>query len=102
MLLAEIRAEIARLGVVLEGEGLLSGTAGNISVRTGELVAITPSGMPYGSVAAADVTVVGLGGDVVDGARRPSSELYLHLGPRPLPNTPASPQLNPAPAQLHP
>jgi len=80
MLLEDERAQIAVLGVQLEAEGILSGTAGNISARVGDYVAITPSGMPYPSVGPRDVTVVDLAGNIVEGERRPSSELYLHLG----------------------
>ena len=75
-----LRERIAALGVGLEREGLLAGTAGNISARAGDEVAITPSGMRYADTCAADVTIVALDGAVVDGARRPSSELFLHLG----------------------
>jgi len=74
------RAAIAALGAALEREGLVSGTAGNISVRAGDLVAITPTGMPCGSIEPDDVTVVDDAGAVVDGRRLPSSELALHLG----------------------
>jgi L-fuculose-phosphate aldolase len=79
-MLAAERAAIAALGTALEQEGLVSGTAGNISVQVGDLVAITPTGMPCGSIDPADVTVVDASGAVVDGARRASSELALHLG----------------------
>jgi L-fuculose-phosphate aldolase len=75
-----IRHEISHLGVRLEQEGLLSGTAGNLSARAGDVVAITPSAIPYGEVTPDDVVVVDLDGAVVEGHRRPSSELWLHLG----------------------
>jgi L-fuculose-phosphate aldolase len=75
-----IRHEISRLGVQLEQEGLLSGTAGNLSARVGDVVVITPSAIPYREVTPDDVVVVDLEGAVVDGKRRPSSELWLHLG----------------------
>jgi L-fuculose-phosphate aldolase len=78
--LDEARKAISTLGRALEREGLLSGTAGNISARVGDLVAITPTGMAYDDVQADDVTVVDRAGEVVDGTRRPSSELALHLG----------------------
>ena len=79
-MIGELRERISALGLALEAEGLLSGTAGNISARVGDRVAITPSGMPYAQIGAADVTVVDLAGAVIEGERRPSSELYLHLG----------------------
>jgi len=56
------------------------GTAGNVSARIGELVAITPTGARLGELTAAQVTVVDLDGAVVDGALAPTSEAALHLG----------------------
>jgi len=74
------RAEIASTAVRLQAEGLLSGTAGNISCRTAlDRIAITPSGIPYPELRPQDVVVTDLDGDVVDGERKPSSELPFHL-----------------------
>jgi L-fuculose-phosphate aldolase len=74
-----LREQIAELGRTLERAGLLELTAGNISARAGDVVAITPSGIPYDDIAAADVVLCALAdGGVVDGDRRPSSELPLH------------------------
>lgn len=74
-----LRQEIAELGRELESAGLLWLTAGNISARVGPAIAITPSGIPYAAVEAADVVLCNLeDGEVLDGARRPSSELRLH------------------------
>jgi L-fuculose-phosphate aldolase len=74
-----IRADIVETAVRLQRQGLLSGTAGNISVRVdGDLLAITPTGMPYEQIAPADVVICDLDGVVVDGERRPSSELPFH------------------------
>jgi ribulose-5-phosphate 4-epimerase/fuculose-1-phosphate aldolase len=77
---AAVRDEIARLGRTLEAAGLLDLTAGNISARIdADALAITPSGIPYGDTGAEDVVVCALeDGAVLDGARRPSSELPLH------------------------
>ena len=55
------------------------GTAGNVSVRVGDRVAISPSGVAYELMTAADVVVTDLDGTIVDGALQPSSELPLHL-----------------------
>ena len=54
-------------------------TAGNLSVRVGEeLLAITPTGMPYDHIEPDDVVITDLSGNVVEGHRRPSSELPFH------------------------
>jgi L-fuculose-phosphate aldolase len=56
------------------------GTSGNISVRSGELVAMTPTGVDYASLTPADIPVVSLDGSVVDGSLKPTSEWPMHLG----------------------
>ncbi|MEV6396273.1 class II aldolase/adducin family protein [Streptomyces sp. NPDC051907] len=60
-------------------EGLVVGTSGNVSVRVGDLVLVTPSGVPYDRLAPEDVVAVDLDGDQVLGEFRPTSELPLHL-----------------------
>jgi L-fuculose-phosphate aldolase len=75
----QIRREIAETGRRLEADGLLSTTAGNLSARVApERIAITPSAIPYPQVRAPDVVVTDLAGEVIEGERRPSSELPLH------------------------
>ena len=64
----------------LADAGLVHGTAGNVSARAGEHVAITPTGAVLAHVAPGDVCVVDLGGEVVDGTLAPTSEADMHLG----------------------
>jgi L-fuculose-phosphate aldolase len=62
-------------------EGLVAGTAGNVSARdpdTGR-IAITPSGIPYQTVEAADIVLLDPHGRVAEGIRRPSTEFRMHL-----------------------
>jgi L-fuculose-phosphate aldolase len=74
------RDEVARAARRLAEAGLLIGTAGNVSVRSGELVAVTGTGVVLGECTHAQVTLVTLDGEVVDGGLAPTSELGLHLG----------------------
>ena len=60
-------------------DGLVVGTSGNLSLRTGDLIAVTPSGVDYETMTAADVVLVDAEGTVVDGTREPTSELGLHV-----------------------
>jgi L-fuculose-phosphate aldolase len=78
--LDEARRSVARACHGLAGEGLLIGSAGNVSVRVGEHVAVTATGVVLGRATADDVVVVSLDGTVVAGDRAPTSELELHLG----------------------
>lgn len=60
--------------------GLVVGTAGNVSGRLPDgTVCSTPASLPYDGMAVDDLVVVDLDGAVVDGHRRPTSELALHL-----------------------
>jgi L-fuculose-phosphate aldolase len=63
----------------LAADGLAVGAAGNMSVRMGDHVAITPSGVPYADMAPGDICVVTTSGDEVDAPETPSSELPMHL-----------------------
>ncbi|MGV9346895.1 class II aldolase/adducin family protein [Streptomyces spiralis] len=60
-------------------DGLVVGTSGNVSVRVGEIVLVTPSGVPYDRLTPDDITGVGLDGRQVLGTLVPTSELPMHL-----------------------
>ncbi len=63
----------------LAADGLAIGAAGNLSVRIGDHVAITPSGVPYRELVPGDICVMTLAGDEVLAPETPSSELPMHL-----------------------
>lgn len=75
-----LREEVAEAARRLAHEGLLVGTAGNVSARSGDLVGVTGSGVVLSGCRAQDVTVVTRTGEVVEGELAPTSELSLHLG----------------------
>lgn len=75
----EARRAIVRSARTMESDGLTVATSGNLSVRCGDLVVITPSGVPYPSLEPSMVPVCDAGGDVVEGDLAPSSELPMHL-----------------------
>jgi L-fuculose-phosphate aldolase len=74
------RHRVAAAARTLAADGLVIGTAGNVSERVGELVAVTPTGAVLERVSAEQIAVVDLEGDQVDGQLEPTSELDLHLG----------------------
>jgi L-fuculose-phosphate aldolase len=74
------RARVAAAARRLAAEGLVVGTAGNVSERAGELVAITPTGAALKELTAGQVAVVDSTGEHVDGELAATSELELHLG----------------------
>src|SRR6202167_2677752 len=80
LLLADEREAVAGACRHLAEEGLVIGTAGNISARQGDLIAVTPTGADLGAVTAEMVTVIDLTGQIVDGDLAPTSEVPLHTG----------------------
>ncbi|MEV4442523.1 class II aldolase/adducin family protein [Streptomyces sp. NPDC049577] len=60
-------------------EGLVVGTSGNVSARIGDVVLVTPTGVPYDRLGPGDAVGVGLDGRRLFGALLPTSELPMHL-----------------------
>lgn len=61
----------------LAAAGLVVGTSGNVSVRDGDRVLLSPTGVALAELTPGDVAAVTLDGEVLSGA--PTSELQLHL-----------------------
>ena len=61
-------------------QGLIHGTSGNIALRDDEddVVAITPSGIPYAGMTVEDIAIVDLNGKWLDGKYKPCSEVPMH------------------------
>jgi len=80
MKLREQREALVEYGRKMSAAGLSTGTSGNLSMYDPAegLMAITPSGLDYFSVAAEDIVVTDLDARVVEGTRKPSSEWALH------------------------
>jgi L-fuculose-phosphate aldolase len=79
MLLRAAREAIVATCQELSRAGLVVGTAGNVSVRSGDLVAVSPSGLRYAELTPELVGVHRLDGTAVEAPLRPTSELPLHL-----------------------
>jgi L-fuculose-phosphate aldolase len=73
------RDQLASYSARLAEDGLAVGSAGNMSVRLGDRVAITPSGVRYDELRPDDICVVGLDGSELQAPLAPSSELPMHL-----------------------
>ncbi len=63
----------------MAGDGLAQGTAGNLSVRRQDMIAITPSGLPYERMSPADICLVRLADGAPQPGLRPSTETPMHL-----------------------
>jgi L-fuculose-phosphate aldolase len=78
--LEPVREQVADVSRRLAAEGLVLGTAGNVSARRGDEVAITPTGAVLAELEPEQVSVVDLDGRQLDGELAPTSEIELHLG----------------------
>ncbi|NLA57563.1 MAG: L-ribulose-5-phosphate 4-epimerase [Firmicutes bacterium] len=80
-MLEQLKEEVLAANLELPRRGLVIYTWGNVSgiCREQGLVVIKPSGVSYEEMKAEDMVVVDLGGNVVEGDLRPSSDTPTHL-----------------------
>jgi L-fuculose-phosphate aldolase len=76
--LASERQLIADYGRRMTADRLVVGTSGNLSVRAGDLLAVTPAGHAYDTLTPELVCVQHLDGSPVEGDLAPTSELPFH------------------------
>lgn len=79
MILAAERELVCEYARRMVADGLVVGTSGNVSVRSGEYIAVTPSGVDYQELESSHIPVLSTSGDIVDGGLKPTSELPTHL-----------------------
>jgi L-fuculose-phosphate aldolase len=79
VLLADEREQVVRACRRMRSTGLVVVTAGNVSARAGDLVAVSPSGLDYDELTPRLVGVHRLDGEPVEAPLRSTSELPLHL-----------------------
>ena len=74
------RQEMVTFGKKMMEERLTTGTGGNLSlfIPEDDCFLISPSGVPYHETELEDIVVVDLEGEVIDGKRKPSSEIAMH------------------------
>ncbi|MGY0021324.1 class II aldolase/adducin family protein [Streptomyces sp. YJ-C3] len=73
-----LRHELAAAGAHLAALGLSPGSSGNLSIRDGDRVLITPTGANLTSIDPDNLTALDLNGTHLDGPR-PSKEFPLHI-----------------------
>ena len=74
----ETRQAIIDACLRMNAEGINQGTSGNISVRAGDEMLITPSGIPYDQLTPDDIVRVSLESCAPRGLHKPSSEWRFH------------------------
>lgn len=75
-----LKKTLIEFGARLYGRGLVAGTDGNLSVRLDEdRVLVTPSGVAKGFMTPDDPVIVDFTGKLLQGGKKASSELAMHL-----------------------
>ncbi|MDQ0727635.1 class II aldolase/adducin family protein [Microbacterium sp. W4I20] len=74
----EARRAIERVAHSIHARGLTHGRTGNLAVRDGERVVVTPTGVSLADVVADELSVVALDGTHVEGPP-PTKEAFLHV-----------------------
>lgn len=73
-----LRDELVATARQMSALGLTPGMSGNASVRFGDGLYVTPSGMPYGELVADDIVRLEPDGSARPGQRTPTTEWRLH------------------------
>jgi L-fuculose-phosphate aldolase len=73
------RADLVAYARRMAPDDLAPGTSGNLSVRRGGLMAITPSGVPYERMTPADICMIRTADAALVSGPRPSTETPMHL-----------------------
>jgi L-fuculose-phosphate aldolase len=74
----DARQAVVRVALAMSRTGLSPGRSGNVSMRFGAGMLITPTGMAYDALTSADIVYVGADGRAPANARKPSSEWHFH------------------------
>ena len=77
--LLQVKQDVITYGRRAIKDGLIVGTAGNFSVRIGDVMVITASGVAYNRMRTDQVCVVGVSDGALRSGTRPSSETPMHL-----------------------
>ncbi|MFH0702515.1 MAG: class II aldolase/adducin family protein [bacterium] len=75
----KFRKEISEIGKRLYNKGFAAGTSGNISIKYGKQILITPSGYNLADVNDKDIVILDIEGNNIENNKKPSSEKMMHL-----------------------
>ena len=80
-MLEQLKRTVCEANLLLPEYDLVTFTWGNVSGIDRELglIAIKPSGVPYDGMAPEDMVIVDLGGNVIEGKWKPSSDTATHI-----------------------
>jgi len=75
-----LRQSLVSYAKQLNNSGLSAGKSGNISIRDGETIFITPSGVDYDLLSPESIVAMDLKGNYAQDKLKPSSEWHFHCG----------------------
>jgi L-fuculose-phosphate aldolase len=75
----QLKEDIVRICRMLHRKNYLAATDGNVSVRLGDRVFVTPSGVNKGLMEAYQILTLDLEGKLLEGEGKPTSEMRMHL-----------------------
>lgn len=75
----KFKNEIIEIGKLLYQKNFIASNDGNLSIRANEIVLITPTCMSKGFMTKDDIVLVDLDGNVIEGIKKPTSEILMHL-----------------------
>ena len=78
MLYAQEKALIISTCKLMQDMGFFLGTWGNISLRVGDYILLTPSRVAYDTMIPDDIVVITMDAQIVEGTRNPTSEKEVH------------------------
>ncbi len=81
MLIEDLRNQVLDIALRMLQDGVVHGSQGNVSAldNQSELIAITPSAIPYTKLKPEDICVIDKEGQIVESKWKPTSEIALHL-----------------------
>jgi len=74
-----LKEEVLEVSKAMLQRGMVIGSSGNVSIRKGNHVIITPSSVQYSEMEQKDIIAVDLEGEVIHGHLPPSTETATHL-----------------------
>lgn len=75
---AAARRAVVGAALALDAAGLNRGTSGNVGLRAGKGILVTPTGVPSSALTSASIVLLAMDGTVREGALAPTSEWRIH------------------------
>jgi L-fuculose-phosphate aldolase len=76
---ARARQDVVDTAQAMSTRGLSPQRSGNVSLRIGDAILVTATGLPYADYLPDDMVKMSMDGQIADGQKRPSSEAPFHL-----------------------